>query len=474
MSRTWKIDRREFCRATAALAIAGSTAGRVDAAEPSRLSVATFRSEVTPPLGSPSYPSFGPLATVEHPLWAKGVVLDDGVRRYVLCAVDWCVLSNSARLHFRQQLATAAGTDVAAVAVQMVHQHTAPLIDTDAQSILDTVDDAPPYLDTSFLDGTFERLGAAVRASLDSLKPVDRVGAGQADVERVASSRRIITADGKLHGRMSSTHGRPELRELPEGLIDPKIKTVTLASGDTPVARLHYYATHPQSFYGDRRVSFDFPGMAREQLEQEEGVFQVYFTGCAGDVAAGKYNDGSPDARQDLADRLLAGMKAAVAATQWEAVEWPLTWRTTPVLLPPKLAAEPSEAGLFSLRGLHPEQLRSLMNNPKETANSRIGAARRLAFLQRSDQPIELSALKMGRVYLVHLPGEPMVEFQLDAQRQRPDHFVAVAGYGEGCTNYICTAEAFEQGGYEPSAASVGPGAEQILKAGIRRVLGLG
>jgi hypothetical protein len=33
---------------------------------------------------------------------------------------------------------------------------------------------------------------------------------------------------------------------LPGGLIDPMLKTITFATGDTPLARLHYYATHPQ------------------------------------------------------------------------------------------------------------------------------------------------------------------------------------------------------------------------------------
>ena len=80
---------------------------------------------------------------------------------------------------------------------------------------------------------------------------------------------------------------------------------------------MHYYATHPQSFYGDPRVTYDFPGMAREELEKQEGVFQVYFTGCAGDVLVGKYNDGTPATRDELADRLLAGMEAAIAATRW-------------------------------------------------------------------------------------------------------------------------------------------------------------
>ena len=43
----------------------------------------------------------------------------------------------------------------------------------------------------------------------------------------------------------------------------------------------------------------------------------------------------------------------------------------------------------------------------------------------------------MGDVYIVHLPGERMFEFQFFAQKQRPDAFLAVAGYGDGCTSYI-------------------------------------
>jgi hypothetical protein len=79
----------------------------------------------------------------------------------------------------------------------------------------------------------------------------------------------------------------------------------------------------------------------------------------------------------------------------------------------------------------------------------------------------------MGAVYVVHLPGEPMLEFQRFAQTQRPQAFVAVAGYGDGCTSYICTAQSFEEGAYEPGAAAVGPGSEKILKAAIRELLGL-
>jgi hypothetical protein len=79
----------------------------------------------------------------------------------------------------------------------------------------------------------------------------------------------------------------------------------------------------------------------------------------------------------------------------------------------------------------------------------------------------------MDTIHIVHLPGEPMLEFQLYAQRQRPEAFIAVAGYGDGCTTYICTDQAFAEGAYEPRAAAVARGSEEILKTAIRQLLGL-
>ncbi len=44
-----------------------------------------------------------------------------------------------------------------------------------------------------------------------------------------------------------------------------------------------------------RAFCLDVPGFARERLQEKEPVFQVYFTGCAGDVVMGKCNDGTGD-----------------------------------------------------------------------------------------------------------------------------------------------------------------------------------
>ena len=143
-----------------------------------RFRVATFQADVTLPPGDLLYDK--PLATVEHPLLAKGVVLDDAGRRYVLCAVDWCTLRNSAHAMFRGKIAAAAGAEVSCVAVQCVHQHTAPPFDAGAQELLETQENPPPHRNLKSLEAITDRLAAAVKRSLDELEPFDQVGLGQA------------------------------------------------------------------------------------------------------------------------------------------------------------------------------------------------------------------------------------------------------------------------------------------------------
>ncbi len=436
-----------------------AVAGRaVSGQDTDSLRVATFCSDVTPPLGHPCYPDSKPLATIEHPLLAKGIVIDDGKHRYVLCAVDWCELCNSTHLLFRRKLAEAVGTDVSRVAVQSVHQHTALLADGDAHRLLQTQEKPPPYLDLTFLDQVTDRLAEAAKRALDDLEPFDRIGTGQAKVERVASSRRIPIGGGKVRTRYSATRDAG-LQAAPEGPIDPMLKTITLASGEKPLVRLHYYATHPQTFYRDQRASYDFPGLARERIEKSSGVFQIYFTGCAGDVAAGKYNNGTPEARAELAERLQAGMEASIASTKLAPVG-PLRWRTFPLKMPVRTGS-----------GYGVAENRATMADTRATAARRKDAARNIVFAERTE-PIELSSLQIGDVHIVHLPGEPMVAFQLFAQELKPKSFVAVAGYGDGCPGYICTEEAFGEGGYEPSASRVAPESEKDVRTAIRQLLG--
>lgn len=425
-----------------------------------KLSLATFSTEVTPPVGSPLQTGFGPpVSVIEHPLLAKGVVLTDGDTTVALCSIDWVGLCGASHRRMREAIAEAAQTSADCVAVQTVHQHTAPTFCDRAQEMLDTFEDAPPFSDTSFFETVMARIQDAVREAVEQYRPVSRVAHGWAAVDRVAAARRIVQPDGTVLSRFSKTTDE-HLVVAPEGVIDGYVRSVSFEGDEAPLAQLHYYATHPQTYYRDGRVTYDMPGLARERLESESGVFQVYFTGCSGNVTMGKYNNGTPESRSALADRLYDGMVRALRNSQSEEVTR-IEWRTEGVCFP-----------LRSDEAFSKETNLKTLGDPSADIG-RIRAALNLSFIEQMErgEPVLLSSLGLGSIRILHLPGEPFVEYQLWAQQHAGDRFVAVAGYGDCGMWYIGLEKTYsENGGYELNLAYVDP-SEQLLKDAMSKLL---
>ena len=74
---------------------------------------------------------------------------------------------------------------------------------------------------------------------------------------------------------------------------------------------------------------------------------------------------------------------------------------------------------------------------------------------------------------MLHLPGEPFIEYQLAAQDLKKDSFVCVAGYGDDGPGYIPTDKAFLEGGYEPTVALAAP-SEGLMKKTLAKLLIVG
>ncbi len=425
------------------------------------LRIATFQCDSTPPVGEPVGLGFIPLPeTVEHPLLAKGVVLSDAGGTYVMCTIDWMEVHNESYDFLRKQIAAAAGTSVARVAVHCLHQHTAPAIDSSAQQI-QLPDDNPRRLATiAYERDTAAKLVAQIHKALKQNQPVTHIGTSKAKVDRVASNRRVEQPDGTIRVRYSSTKD-PALQAAPEGLIDPWLRTLSFSRDGTPLAQIHYYATHPQSFYGDARISYDTVGIARERLQQESGVFQMYFTACGGDIGMGKYNDGTREARTALTSRILDAMKGSIADIKLEAAA-PVRWQTLPLHFPPR--RDPAFAEQAN---------RQLLADNATNDAARLKPAIHLAWIDRmkANGQVQLSCLTIGSVRLLHLPGEPFVQYQLAAQRMQPESFVLVAGYGDCGMGYIGGDRIYtDRGGYEQSYAFSGP-CEHLLLSAIETLL---
>ena len=139
-----------------------------------------------------------------------------------------------------------------------------------------------------------------------------------------------------------------------------------------------------------------------------------------------------------------------------------MNWKNTEVTLP--LGKNIVEA-----------ELRATLSNEKAAPFIKVAAAEKLAWYQRSvaDQKVNISALRLGRVWLLNLPGELFVEYQLAAQKMKPEGQVCTAAYEEYGPGYIGTKISYSQGGYETSdiVSGTAPEVEKVLMKAIKKVL---
>lgn len=431
-------------------------------AEEPHFRIGTFSADITIPIGHRCMGILPRKAErIDDPLQAHGFVLLGPERPIVVAGLDWCELRNGAYDTWRDALAKAAGTTRERVLLSCLHQHDAPVIDTDAQTLLDTVGLSKELCDPDFNDACRRLAADALRDSLRHTKPVTHLGLGEAKVEQVASNRRVVIDGRVTFDRSSSSAANAVLANAPEGEIDPSLKTVSFWNGDTPLLAVHSYAVHPMSFYGRGGVSADFVGLARRRRASDDpDVAQIYLSGCSGDVTAGKYNDGSNAMRPLLADRLYTAMRHA-----WEATRRvPLTavgFRSAALDLPYHEGAGFTRAAMET----------TLRDASAPTAD-RILAAMGLASLDRIDRraPIDVPCIDFGPSQLLLLPGESFVGYQLYAQALRPDSFVFCVGYGECWPGYIPTQAAFAAG-FDHGWRWCGPESEDRLRAAIDRAL---
>ncbi|AWM39626.1 hypothetical protein GobsT_20290 [Gemmata obscuriglobus] len=452
----------------AALAVAANSGGsylQPACGEERKLTLATFETDVTIPLGHPCMGGgIAPAKEVLDPLLAHGFVLSGAGKPVVFVTLDWCEVRNGAYEMFREAIAKAVGTEPVRVMLCAVHQHDAPVADLEAQQLLERYKAKGAICDLAFLEKAVGRVAGAAKACLKEAKPVTHLGTGEAKVEKVASNRRYIDADGKVrYDRMSATRD-PKIRDADEGTVDPLLKTISFWNGDTPLCALSAYATHPMSYYGRGGVTADFVGIARRKRQSEtKGAFQMYASGCSGNVTAGKYNDGSTDNRGALAARIHAAMAAAWRATKKVPVKG-ANFRSVPLVLEPRSSEGFSEEAL----------LKKLKDDTKPFGQCL--AALGLSWNRRCDsgKPIDLPVLDFGGAAVTLLPAESYVEYQLAAQEARPNGFVLVAGYGECGPGYIPIERAWkENDGNLADWCWVNPGSEKRMREAISKALEL-
>lgn len=428
-----------------------------------QLEICTFSLDVTIPL---EHRCMGILPqkskSIVDPLYAHGFALFGVDQPIAIVAVDWCEIRNASYDLWRDTIAKALGTTRERVLVSALHQHDAPVVDHDAYRLLAEVGLHDELFQAAFHENVLERLSSTIRLSATRRIPVTHIGYAETKVVDVASNRKMIDSDGNVHFSRGSSSGRESIfKDAPVGLIDENLRTLSFWNDERCLVEYHAYATHPMSYYGRGEVTSDFVGLARQRRQRDDlATLQIYASGCSGDVTAGKYNDGTPAAREELTNKIYQAMVAARSSTQRISAT-SFEFRTVPLNIP--YTSDPK---------LQSDFLQAELDNATLPTEKRILAAMGLASIARvkRQQAIDFPCVDFGITRLLLFPGESFVGYQVIAQEYSPGIPVIPVGYGECWTGYVPTDQAFRDG-FNESWLWAGKGSEAEIRRALEQVL---
>ncbi len=459
---------------------------------------------ITPPVGV-SMSGWNPRASgdiksryVHDDLYARALVLSNGERAWALVTVDLTGVDAVATGQIRRGAAAVTGLCPEAIMICATHTHSGPAFcpvattyspedmarltvrgDGSAPAAMGEVTAVSPS--ASWVGETgmewkswfVAQAVAAVEEAYDARRPA-AVGFGEAPVEGVASSRRVLMSDGSWGDpRRESVDG---VRVVSRTRIDPLVRVFAVREQGTeaPLAAVINYGTHPWIFCGSG-ISAEIAGAAADRVsetwarEGSEPPVVLYTAGPEGDVTTiwnidieavwktrpGEDPEASLARRERGFERELARLSGRVAHGAMSAIGGVAAWDATP-----EVWARRREVALPLKEGYrHVEDV--LLADWQRAA-------------PESHHLTEVQALGVGEGVFLGLPGEPFTSLGTAIREQSGSRQLVIAALANefGAISYVADREAFDLGGYETAFTPVGSGGGEALVDGAIGLLG--
>jgi hypothetical protein len=440
-----------------------------------RIGLATV--DYTPPPGLPLMGNFRDdyaARGVHDPLLAKALVVEDaGGARAALLAVDICMLDRQNVAHLRQAVAAGSGVPPENVLVHATHTHSAAA--PNARFLFGL--DFEPF--RAAMQSALSVAASAVAAAERDLAE-DRLGIGYAQEERLVFNRRLRRRDGstQMNWEALLPGFNPHEIEGTWGVVDPRVACLTIERQGRVVGAVVNYGLHPAILAGDNWLySADYPGYLAEALARTQGedFTTLFLNGCCGNVNHVDYRDPLQGRGFGMTQRvgyvLAAAVAQAIRGRQPIAADRLAVSSRRVELTRLAISDQDRQRCLAMMEEARRQPLRGQVDGLPEAHYA--GLRLEMYDRQRSPDPVEVQALRIGDVALVGLPGEVFCEIGLDIRRRSPAGHTLAAGLSNDAIGYLPTRESFAQGGYEPTVGSTfyQPGAaEQLADAAVAQI----
>lgn len=409
---------------------------------------------------------------------ASALALECNGRTVIMLSIDNGGIDTDTVFAISEAVEKRCGVSKSEVFVSATHTHTAPLIfETDMFS--SDVEKIKTYRAT-----LIERSAEAAEAAMKDLSPAKMgFAVGQAP-ERVAYIRRYRMKDG-------TTQTCPPINDEnidgPIGELDQRVNVLRFRREGKDDVVLLNYGVHADTVGGEL-ISADWPGWVRRTLYSAIGARAVIFVGAEGDVGStnvhpegGDMNDTEISFDNEMKSpgmarfvgRALAGTVLQVfdKVAFVDVEEICIEKRDIKV---PSNMAKPEELVLArEYKRLHDEGRDDLI--PYSAMELTTVVAEALRMCRLADGPayftLSLTALKIGSVALLGIPGEPFTDIGVGIKKASGWDLVLPVALTGGNEGYFPMKSAFDEGGYEARTSPYKSGVAEIIIEEGKRLL---
>lgn len=430
--------------------------------------------DITPPLGTQiagGIGTFRPTQTIEQPLYARALSLQQGKTRLCYFTSDILAIRTDFSDAIRQGALSRFNLRPDELIVNCTQNHSSPSVghcfclDESfwrrwiATPDLEWVLGGDPQYSAAFVEKAVTVIGQA----LDRLQPAT-AHVGRGTEGRIAFNRRTIMRNGTA--QMHAAEGDPNVLHV-EGPADPEVAILVLKDqGNNPIAALMHFTSHPCHSIDHMTIAAGWPGAWCEEMKSIlNGGLPFVVNGCCGNV-----HPRNPLAPAEMKPYRDMGKILAVDTRKimdhLTPVKGPLLYGVRHLQIPLRDLDVVKVRKAERLLEEHPEPIWSTPG--KQISWEWIYAISILDLARYKEAhpyyDYEVQAFRLGDVQLLALRGEPFVEAQLKIKMRSPSPFTMIAHMSNGYVGYIPTPEAIQRGGYETDACHWSKLAPQALE----------
>ena len=373
---------------------------------------------------------------IHRSLTSRCVVLKQEMNTICLVVNDLMDVDPEIIISVKSEISGKTGINEDSILIATIHSHSAPEMEYGKSEANDRYID---FLKKQVIENTC----SVINDNEGFCEALIYYGKSQCDIN---IARRDIKPDD---GRMAYRVGDPD------GLTDRDVMALQLRdeTGERKVT-IFNYACHPVTLgYGSNYVSTDYPGRAREVVEEEYGGMALFLNGATGDLNPRETDHAEPS----VTDR--EGEKLGMAVISSRLIRY-----EDEVVL--KQAAKtflvPFRDQVITKEHIAAEAQRKLSDITEFfTWNEMLERWKNKVYemIDRneisSSFPFKINTMVMGNAILFFTQGELFVKYQLELKKMFPEHHLLCIAYVHGIGAYIPTAESFENKSYEADQAYI-------------------